>query len=162
MPDSPKDPLSSVSQSFLQRRSWLIFLFTYLRHLLSQKKWRNWNSIFGRRYLSRVSRKLLIIRFFDFNLILSALISFSYIDKHWSSDIEVVTSFREDNFFSFNVDCVKNARIRSYSGPHFPVFGLNTEKYSVSLHIQSESRKMRTRITPNTSSFYAVVPNSFM
>ena len=27
--------------------------------------------------------------------------------------------------------CVKSVCIRSYSGPHFPVFGLNTERYRV-------------------------------
>ena len=27
-----------------------------------------------------------------------------------------------------DIDCVKSVRIRSYSGPHFPVFALNTEK----------------------------------
>ena len=47
--------------------------------------------------------------------------------------------------------------IRSYSGPYFPAFGLNTERYSVSLHIQSECGKIRTRITPNTDTFYAVI-----
>ena len=41
--------------------------------------------------------------------------------------------------------------------PHFPVFGLNTETYRVSLCIQSECGKMRTRITPNTETFHAVV-----
>ena len=25
--------------------------------------------------------------------------------------------------------CVRNVRIRGYSGPHFPAFGLNTERY---------------------------------
>ena len=50
--------------------------------------------------------------------------------------------------------CVKSVRIRSYSGPHFPAFGLNTEY--VSLHIQSECGKMRTGITPNTDTFHAV------
>ena len=61
----------------------------------------------------------------------------------------------------------KCVRIRSYSGPHFSAFGLNTERYSVSLRIQSECGKMRTlfmqchchwkcRITPNTDTFYAV------
>ena len=55
------------------------------------------------------------------------------------------------------VHCVKNVRIRSYSGPHFPVFGLNTERYRVSLRIQSECRKIRTRITPSTDAFQAVV-----
>ena len=55
--------------------------------------------------------------------------------------------------------CVKSVRIRSYSGPHFPAFGLNTERYGVSLRIQSECGKMRTRITPNTDTFYAVQVN---
>ena len=53
--------------------------------------------------------------------------------------------------------CVKSVHIRSYSSPYFPAFGLNTERYGVSLHIQSKSGKMRTRITPNTDNFHAVV-----
>ena len=40
--------------------------------------------------------------------------------------------------------------------PHFPAFGPNTEKYEVSLRIQSECGKMRSRITPNTGPFYAM------
>ena len=31
------------------------------------------------------------------------------------------------------------------SGPYFPVFGLNTERYGVSLRIQSECRKIRKK-----------------
>ena len=31
------------------------------------------------------------------------------------------------------------------SGPYFPAFGLNTERYFVSLRIQSECGKIRTR-----------------
>ena len=45
----------------------------------------------------------------------------------------------------------------SESGSYFPAFGLNTERYSVSLRIQSECRKIRTRITPNTYTFQAVL-----
>ena len=41
--------------------------------------------------------------------------------------------------------CVKKVRIRSFSGSYFPAFGLNTERYGVSLRIQSECRKMRTK-----------------
>ena len=41
--------------------------------------------------------------------------------------------------------CVKSVQIRSFSGPYFPVFGLNTEIYSVNLCIQSKYRKIRTR-----------------
>ena len=46
--------------------------------------------------------------------------------------------------------------IRSYSGQHFPTFGLNTEGYGLSLRIWSECGKMLTRITPNTGTFHAV------
>ena len=51
--------------------------------------------------------------------------------------------------FNANTVCVKTVRIWSYSG-FFSAFGLNTERCGVSLHIQSECRKIRTRITPNT------------
>ena len=51
---------------------------------------------------------------------------------------------------------VKSVHIRSYSGPYFPVFGLNTERYGVYLRIQSDCGKIRTSITPNTDTFYAV------
>ena len=32
-----------------------------------------------------------------------------------------------------NKHCMKSARVRSYSGSHFPTFGLNADRYSVSL-----------------------------
>ena len=56
------------------------------------------------------------------------------------------------------LDCVNSVRIRSFPGPYFPAFGLNTERYSVrvSLCIQSECGKLQTRKTPNTDSFHAV------
>ena len=41
--------------------------------------------------------------------------------------------------------CVEGVRIRSYSGPHFSSFGLNIERYFVSLRIQSECGKLRPR-----------------
>ena len=30
--------------------------------------------------------------------------------------------------------CVKSVQIRSFSGPYFPAFGLNTERYAISLY----------------------------
>ena len=48
------------------------------------------------------------------------------------------------------IHSVKSVSIRSYYGLHFPAFALNTE-------IQSECGKIRTRLTPNTISFYAVI-----
>ena len=56
-----------------------------------------------------------------------------------------------------NIHCVKSARIWSYSGPYFPAFGLNTERYFVSLRIRSKCGKIRTRITPNTDTSYALI-----
>ena len=52
--------------------------------------------------------------------------------------------------------CVKSVHIRRYSAPHVPAFGLNTERSEVSVSIQSDCGKMRTRITPNTDTFQAV------
>ena len=58
-----------------------------------------------------------------------------------------------------DVHCVKNVRVQSFSGRHFPAFGLNTERsLVVSLCIQSKFGKIRTRKTPNTDIFHAVVP----
>ena len=51
---------------------------------------------------------------------------------------------------------MKSVRIRSFSGPYFPAFGLNKEKYSVSLPIQSKCAEIRTRKTPNSEHFHAV------
>ena len=56
-----------------------------------------------------------------------------------------------------DLHCVKCVRIRSYSGPYFPAFGLNTERYGVSLRIQFEWGKIRTRITPNTETFHTAL-----
>ena len=40
-----------------------------------------------------------------------------------------------------NIHYVKIVRIWSYSGPYFPTFGLNKERYGVSLRIKSECGK---------------------
>ena len=65
-----------------------------------------------------------------------------------------------------NLHGVKSVRIRSYSGPYFPAFGLKTEIFSRIRteygEIQSTSpylirmRKIRTRITLNTDTFHTV------
>ena len=51
---------------------------------------------------------------------------------------------------------VKSVRIRSFSGPYFPAFGLNTERYGLSFRIQPECGKIQTRKTPNMNTFHAV------
>ena len=68
-------------------------------------------------------------------------------------------NFMLSNFMiivSSSFHCLKNVHYQSFSGPHFPVFGLNTETYSLNLRIQSECRKMRNRQSPNTNTFYKV------
>ena len=45
---------------------------------------------------------------------------------------------------------------RVFSGTYFPAFGLNTERYGVSLRIQSKCGKIQTRIIRNTNTFPAV------
>ena len=52
----------------------------------------------------------------------------------------------------YSNDCVKSVHIRSYSGPHFPAFGLNTERYFVSLRIQYSVR-MRENAEQNNSEY---------
>ena len=51
-----------------------------------------------------------------------------------------------------NKHCMKIVRIRSFSGPDFPVFRLNTEIYFVNLQIRENSRK-----NPNTDTFCVVI-----
>ena len=52
--------------------------------------------------------------------------------------------------------CVKSVHIWSYSSQYFPTFGLNTERYFISLRIQYNGGKIPTRIILNTDTFYAV------
>ena len=51
---------------------------------------------------------------------------------------------------------VKSAGVQSYYGSYFHAFRLNEDRYGVSLRIQFECGKMRTRITLNTDTFHAV------
>ena len=59
------------------------------------------------------------------------------------------SSYTELFYIDFRVwnymHCLKSVRIRSFSGPYFPAFELNTEIYRVNLCIWSECGKIRTR-----------------
>ena len=59
--------------------------------------------------------------------------------------------------FSFGLHCMRSVCTRSFSGTYFPAFGLNTERYGVSLCIQSKCGKIWIRKTLNTDVFYAVL-----
>ena len=53
---------------------------------------------------------------------------------------------------SWECHCVKNVRIRSFSGPYFPAFGLNTERYTEYLSVFS-TNAVRTRKTAGLQIF---------
>ena len=48
------------------------------------------------------------------------------------------------------------SRYGVFSGPYFPVFGLNTEIYTVNLRIQSKYRKYGPEKTPYLDTFHTV------
>ena len=98
-------------------------------------------------YYAETRNKLRDVKLCYFNLF-----GFLTLFLIFSKGFEICSRFKVDR-----VQCMKSVGIRSYSGPYFPAFILNTEIYSVSLHIQSECGKIGTRITPNTDTFYAVV-----
>ena len=52
----------------------------------------------------------------------------------------MITQWRVDSYTVWKV-----SKYEGFSGPYFPGFGLNTEKYGVSFRIQSECRKIRIR-----------------
>ena len=51
--------------------------------------------------------------------------------------------------------CLKSIRIQSFSGPYFPAFGLNTERYELRIH--SEYGKTRSRKILNADTFHALL-----
>ena len=55
--------------------------------------------------------------------------------------------------WTWGKQCAKSVQIRSFCGPYFPVFGLNTETYGVNLHIRSKYGKIPTRTTPSLTIF---------
>ena len=66
---------------------------------------------------------------------------------------DLVAKWRKRNNHSRNNHWVNSVRIRSFSGPYFPSFGLNTERYEVPLRVQSECGTIRTRRTPKTENW---------
>ena len=57
---------------------------------------------------------------------------------------ETNSLYCQDKFGGRNSAAITAWKVSKYgviSGPYFPAFGLNTERYEVSLHIQSECRK---------------------
>ena len=68
-----------------------------------------------------------------------------FICSYW---IKVETSSNHHHLFMGNFTnkhCVKNVHFRSFSGPYFPAFGLNTERYSLNLSIFSSNARIYGR-----------------
>ena len=57
----------------------------------------------------------------------------------------IVPSAAYEASFAQGIHCVKMFKYGAFSGPYFSAFGLNTERYEVSLRIQSKCGKIRTR-----------------
>lgn len=66
------------------------------------------------------------------------------------------TSTNQPSKFCLEKHWVKSVPIRNYSGPHFPTFGVNTERCSIFLSIRPECGKMWSRITTNMETFQAL------
>ena len=56
----------------------------------------------------------------------------------------------------------KVSKYGAFSGPYFPAFGLNTDRYGVSLRIQSECGKTRTRKNTVFGHFLRSVPTGLL
>ena len=56
-----------------------------------------------------------------------------------------------------SIRCVRSVRIWSYSDLYFPTLGLDMERHGV-----EKCSKIRTRTTPNTGTFHAVITLPFV
>ena len=98
-----------------------------------------------------ISHKKLSIGVSEAYRCLSLVITF-FVDMGLSRFLKVTLIYEYDV-----IHCVKSGRIRSFSIPYFPTFGLNTERYSVSLRIHSTYGKIQIRKTPNTNTFHVFI-----
>ena len=115
-----------------------------------------WHSRFSPYPYEVVEKAKEAVKCFGYGQNFANKIAFNLVMKH--IDRTNQGSFTSSIFFIWlDIHCIKIVRIRSYSSPHFPTFGLNTERYTVFLRIQSECEKMRIKITPNTDAFHAVI-----
>ena len=68
--------------------------------------------------------------------------------KNWKKTPEGFKDHQNSKCHKEAEHCVKSVRIRTYSGPHFSRILPHSERYSVSLCIQSECEKMREKCGP--------------
>ena len=110
---------------------WCFFIEIFLKFAcimyahLYMSQWGHWEMM--------STKTQLFLRFFPFIITFSSSSLPLSPNKKWKS-ISRRTILRE-----------KCENTKFFSCPYFPVFGLNTEIYSVNLHIYSAYRKIRTR-----------------
>ena len=66
----------------------------------------------------------------------------------------VLENFAVTTIIFFIATAWKVSKYGVFSGPYFPAFGLNTERYSVSLRIRSECEKIWTRKNLHIRTFF--------
>ena len=105
----------------------------------------------GRKFLCRILpvKELDVIFLFE-----QTDIIIKGIKQVWGELIAIICDGNRDNQFFFRMfdthiekpyTAWKVSKYGVFSGPYFPAFGLNTERYGVFLRIQSEYGKIRTR-----------------
>ena len=57
------------------------------------------------------------------------------------------------NLLSGQLHWVKSVQIRSFSGPYFPAFGLNTERYGVSHYVDIPITEYLSVFSPNAGKY---------
>ena len=123
-------------------------LFIYYRPKI---KWniffKLWNIALNRSTFPHWTDSLnaLITTFYFFNAECSSIRTTKTILSFFLKKIHHSYYTNETTSLRLILHCVKKVRIRRYSGPHFPSFWLNTERYGISLRIQSECGKIRAR-----------------
>ena len=76
--------------------------------------------------------------------------------SRWVDVANLRFSGQSNKYSRITVTAWKVSKCRVFSGPFFPAFGLNTDRYGVSLRIQSESEKTDQKKTPYLDTFHAV------
>ena len=134
---NPQKFIKSLINNFLIYQKFLIqsILFKSSIHIFLIEK-NVWNSTENRKKISKsmIVFKSLINTFQIPKDCSNQQIFFKFLMDIFRLDTKDSFQDRHDHFkfitfFQIHKHCVKGVRIRSYFGPHFPAFGLNTERH---------------------------------
>ena len=85
--------------------------------------------------------------------IISSLSSKNDLKKETFCIICFLNIIKKEHFISFH-HCIKSVHIQSYSGPHFPAFRINMERYEVYKSIQNIQSIWKIRSIQNISLYF--------